>query len=32
MLVVEPNEEAIEIRAGGQGLEALIMQFPREEG
>jgi len=32
MLVVEPNEDAIEIRAGGQGLEALIMQFPREEG
>ena len=31
MLVVEPNEDAIEIRAGGQGLEALIMQFPREE-
>ncbi len=31
MVVVEPNEDAVEIRAGGQGLEALIMQFPREE-
>ena len=31
MVVVEPNENAIEIRAGEQGLEALVMQFPREE-
>ena len=31
MVVVEPDEDAIEIRAGGQGLEALVMQFPREE-
>jgi hypothetical protein len=31
MVAVEPNEGAVEIRAGGQGLEVLIMQFPREE-
>jgi hypothetical protein len=31
MVAVESNEDAVEIRAGGQGLEVLIMQFPREE-
>jgi hypothetical protein len=31
MIVVEPNEEGFEIRAGKNGLEALVLQFPREE-
>ncbi|WP_230939815.1 MULTISPECIES: hypothetical protein [Burkholderia] len=31
MIVVEPNEEKFEIRAGDQGLEALVLQYPREE-
>ena len=31
MVAVEPNEDAVEIRAGDQGLEALILQYPREE-
>src|SRR5262249_40107526 len=31
MVVVEPDEDAIEIRAGDHGLEVLILQFPREE-
>lgn len=31
MVVVEPNEEKFEIRAGEDGLEALVLQYPREE-
>jgi hypothetical protein len=31
MIVVEPNEEKFEIRAGAEGLEALVLQYPREE-
>lgn len=31
MVVVEPNEKGFEIRAGSQGLEALVLQYPREE-
>ena len=31
MVVVESNEDGFEIRAGGKGLEALVLQFPREE-
>lgn len=31
MVVVEPNEPKFEIRAGELGLEALVLQFPREE-
>ena len=31
MVAVEPNEDGYEIRAGKTGLEALILQFPREE-
>ena len=30
MMAVEPAEAAFEIRAGGQGLEVLLLQFPRE--
>ena len=31
MAVVEPNEEKFELRAGPKGLEALVLQYPREE-
>ena len=31
MVVVEPNENRFEIRAGAQGLEALVLQYPRED-
>lgn len=31
MSVVESNEAGFEIRAGSQGLEALILQYPRED-
>jgi hypothetical protein len=31
MVVVESNEDGFEIRAGKKGLEALVLQFPREE-
>jgi hypothetical protein len=31
MVVVESNEDALEIRAGQHGLEALVLQYPREE-
>ena len=31
MVVVEPNEPAFEIRAGSRGLEALVLQYPRDE-
>lgn len=31
MIVVENNEDEFEIRAGGDGLEALVLQYPREE-
>jgi hypothetical protein len=31
MVVVEPNEDAVEIRAGDKGLEVLVLQYPREE-
>ena len=30
MVVVQPNEDAVEIRAGNKGLEVIILQFPRE--
>jgi hypothetical protein len=30
MVVVEPNENAVEIRAGSTGLEVLVLEFPRE--
>ena len=31
MVVVENNESAFQLRAGSTGVEALILQFPREE-
>lgn len=31
MIAIEPNEGGFEIRAGKKGLEALVLQFPREE-
>jgi hypothetical protein len=31
MVVVENNEDKFEIRAGGDGLEALVLQFPLSE-
>ncbi|CAD6558227.1 hypothetical protein LMG28727_06574 [Paraburkholderia kirstenboschensis] len=31
MVVVEPNEEKFTIRSGDKGLEALVLQYPREE-
>lgn len=31
MVVVEWNESGFEIRAGREGLEALVLQFPRED-
>jgi hypothetical protein len=31
MVVVEPNEEKFELRAGARGVEALVLQYPREE-
>jgi hypothetical protein len=31
VVCVEPNEEKFEIRAGEKGLEALVLQYPREE-
>jgi hypothetical protein len=31
MVVVEPTEEKFEIRAGTKGVEALVLQYPREE-
>ena len=31
MVVVEPTEEKFEIRAGAKGVEALVLQYPREE-
>ena len=31
MLFVEPRENAFEIKAGRHGLEALVMQFPRDD-
>jgi hypothetical protein len=31
MVVVEPNEEKFEIRAGAKGVEALVLQYPRQE-
>ena len=31
MVVVEPTEAEFEIRAGSQGIEALVLQYPREE-
>ena len=30
MTVVEPNEDEFEIKAGSKGLEALVLEFPRE--
>ncbi len=32
MVVVENSEDAFEIRAGSDGLEALVLQYPREDG
>ena len=31
VVVVEPTEDKFEIRAGAKGLEALVLQYPREE-
>ena len=31
MVVVEPSEEKFEIRAGAKGVEALVLQYPRED-
>jgi hypothetical protein len=31
MVCVEPNENGFELRAGRQGLEALVLEYPREE-
>ena len=31
MVYVEPGADALEIKAGSKGLEALIMQFPRDD-
>jgi hypothetical protein len=31
MVVVEPDEAAVDIRAGDTGLEVLVMQFPRDD-
>lgn len=31
MAVVEPSENGFELRAGSQGLEALVLEYPREE-
>jgi hypothetical protein len=32
MAVVEPKEERFELRAGPKGVEALVLQYPREDG
>ena len=32
MTVVENSDDGFEIRAGSKGLEAVVMEFPREEG
>lgn len=32
MVVVEPNEPPVEIRAGAKGLEVLVLEFPRDTG
>jgi hypothetical protein len=31
MVVVENVEDSFEIRAGSKGVEALVLQYPREE-
>lgn len=31
MVVVEPSEDGFEIRAGSEGVEALVLQYPRED-
>lgn len=31
MIAIEPNEQAIEIRAGKKGLEVLVLQFPLDD-
>jgi hypothetical protein len=31
MAVVEPNENGFELRAGDRGLEALVLQYPKED-
>ena len=31
MVFVEPGEDAFEVKAGPNGLEALVMQFPRDD-
>jgi hypothetical protein len=31
MVFVEPYEDAFEIKAGRNGLEALVMQFPQDD-
>jgi hypothetical protein len=31
VVFVEPSEDAFEIKAGRNGLEALVMQFPRDD-
>ena len=32
MVVVENTEDGFEIRAGSDGLEALVLQYPRDDG
>ena len=32
MVVVENSEDALELRSGGDGLEALVLQYPRDDG
>jgi hypothetical protein len=31
MVFVESSEDTLEIKAGRNGLEALVMQFPRDD-
>jgi redox-sensitive bicupin YhaK (pirin superfamily) len=31
VVFVDPGEDAFEIKAGRNGLEALVMQFPRDD-
>jgi hypothetical protein len=31
MVYVEPSEQPLEIKAGGDGLEALVLQFPKDD-
>jgi hypothetical protein len=31
LIYLEPSEQALEIKAGAGGLEALVMRFPRDD-